>query len=520
MKKLTALLLAGVLLLSLASCSSNNSPTESTASPDSTKEYKKTITFGWTQQTTTLDPQAKQQTQHNSLYMLTHETLVSYNEATGNVDPLLATVWDVSEDGLTYTFKLREGVKFSNGETLTADDVVFTYNRAKESAKAATLVALCKFIDNVEAVDANTVKFTLTQKNSGFLITMGDDSCNGILNRKAVETDPEKGPYVGTGRWIVETYNSTDDLVYVRNDNYWGGVLPTEKLVFVLNTDDNSRVINQESGTYDITNLIRAQFWAEFKKYENQDLYIYTPSTTATLWFNTSKEPVNDPYVRLAIAYAINYEDFIIGAFDGAAEHATTNWGKNQFGYFDAWDTVGLSAYEYNLEKAKEYMAKSSHPDGCTITISCGTKSRANQIVLIQNDLKKIGIEVICDQTDSATYSANANAGLCMAGISNNSWNATGEAQRVAYTEGSAENRCQYFSDEITALFDKALAADDLETAADCYKQIQILTHEDCPMIPLIIQYNAVGMVKGVSGIVWSTSGSYDLSKVVIEIQK
>lgn len=511
MKKLTALVLAMLMLLGIAGIAAADGA-----------EYKKEVVIGWQQKITTLDPQANAQTQHYAMYKLTHESLVHYNYETQTVEPQLASSWEISEDGLTYTFHLLENVKFSNGETLTADDVVFTYERAVNAA-AAPVATIAGYIESMETPDDLTVVMHLTGRNSGFLVYMGDIASNGILNRKALQDDPDNGAWVGTGRWIVEYFAVGEDITYVKNPYYHGEDTPTERLVFKYISDDNARVIAQEAGDTDISNYLRAGAWDEFRSHEDQVLYTFPQSSTTCLWLNTTKEPCDDVYMRLAIAYAINYDNVIIGGFDGQAERAYTNWGPNQFGNFTDWASVGLEPYEYNIEKALEYKAKSKYADADYIElhIGCSGDDRALQAQIIQESLKKIGVTVIIDVYDSATYISYANQGdVLQAGISGQSWAANGDSQRVAYKDGNAKNRSRLFIPETIEFFDQALAASTDEEAYECYKQIQIITHENCPMVPICYQMKAVGMVKGVSGVIWDISGAYDLSGVTIEIQK
>ena len=194
-KRAISMLLAMLLIFGLVGCSSK----EPEAPPSNESEQKETaykdcLVIGDSETLSNLDPQANNSTYNRRIYEMTHNTLVRYDFTTGEYTPNLAESYEISEDGLQYTFHLHQGVKFHNGDDCTAEDVVYTFERAMESSTLANGIV---GLEKVEAIDDYTVIMTLSAVNVEFIIGI---SSNGfvILDKDAISADPERGAMVGT----------------------------------------------------------------------------------------------------------------------------------------------------------------------------------------------------------------------------------------------------------------------------------------------------------------------------------
>lgn len=160
----------------------------------------------------------------------------------------LATEWEVSDDALTYTFKLREGVTFHDGSDFTAEDVVFTYNEVKKNQGNNENVDLSRMA-SVEAADDHTVVFTLSEPYSSFL---DQTVCLGIVPSDSYDSETFDTEPVGTGPWKIVQYDTAQKIIVDANDDYYGGV-PSIPRVTMLNMEEDTAIANAKSGELDVS---------------------------------------------------------------------------------------------------------------------------------------------------------------------------------------------------------------------------------------------------------------------------
>ena len=194
----------------------NNSTGDETT-PSGEENYKKDIIFGLGGKIIALDPQANSNTQHNYYFRMVFDTPLDFNNETQELEPNIVTEWS-TEDAITYSFTLRDDVYFHNGEQLTADDVKFSYDRAPNTDSASTLGDLIK---ETRVIDDFHFEIELHSANVDlpYLLTLPTAS---IINREAVTENELEGTGIGSGPWMVDSYEFGDYMKLVRNDNFWG----------------------------------------------------------------------------------------------------------------------------------------------------------------------------------------------------------------------------------------------------------------------------------------------------------
>ena len=209
---------------------------------------KDDIVIGMKSKHTTIDPMEASNTQHNYMWRMVHDTPIHFNNETKELEPQLATEWSTDDGGKTYIFKLREGVKFHNGETLKASDVVFTFNRMQGTTSCNGLYAK---VESVEAVDDLTVKMVLVDPNLDwpYMMTLPTAS---ILSEKAVTEDPEKGPGVGTGPWQIDSYEFGNYTKLTAFADSWRGAPNAKTFTFRYIPENSARLIALQNGEVDI----------------------------------------------------------------------------------------------------------------------------------------------------------------------------------------------------------------------------------------------------------------------------
>lgn len=274
---------------------------------------KDDIVIGMKSKHTTIDPMEASNTQHNYMWRMVHDTPIHFNNETKELEPQLATEWSTDDGGKTYIFKLREGVKFHNGETLKASDVVFTFNRMQGTTACNGLYAK---VESVEAVDDLTVKMVLVDPNLDwpYMMTLPTAS---ILSEKAVTEDPEKGPGVGTGPWQIDSYEFGNYTKLTAFADSWRGAPNAKTFTFRYIPEDSARLIALQNGEVDICTEPATIELGTVEDDPNLDLISYDGGSLTYFAFNTKKSPADNEDLRKAVAYGIDIDSIIAVAAEG-----------------------------------------------------------------------------------------------------------------------------------------------------------------------------------------------------------
>ncbi|WP_322010472.1 ABC transporter substrate-binding protein [Paraburkholderia sp. J12] len=344
--------------------------------------------------------------------------LVSYDEAAKKVVPALADKWEVSPDGLTYTFHLRPNVAFQTTEwfkptrALNADDVVFTFERMLDANNPwhkiagasgfphAQSMGLPKLIKSVSKVDGNTVKFELTEPNATFLsiLTMGFASIYSAeyadqLQKAGKEVDLNAKP-VGTGPFQLKSYTKDALIRYEVNPSYWGPKPKVDRLIYAITPDAAVRAQKVKAGECQIALSPKPQDVAAAKGDKSLKV-VETPAfMTAFVALNTQKKPLDNPKVRQALNLAFDRTTYLKTVFDNTATPATNPWPPITWGY-----DKSIQPYPYDPARAKQLLADAGLPNGFSTTIWVrpnGSVLNPNPRVgaeLLQADFAKIGVK-------------------------------------------------------------------------------------------------------------------------------
>ncbi|MGP1357823.1 ABC transporter substrate-binding protein [Roseicyclus sp.] len=304
----------------------------------------------------------------------------------GAIVPGLARSWDISEDGLTYTFTLAEDVTFHDGTTMTADDVVFSLDRARAEDSTNAQKPLFAGIDSVEAVDDTTVRVTLSSPDGAFLFKMawGDAVIVAPESAETNATNP-----VGTGPFRFSEWVQGDRVELVRNEDYWGEPVALEEATFRFISDPNAAFAALMSGDVDaFPNFPAPETLAQFEADPRFRVVVGSTEGETILAMNNAGEPLNNPLVRQAVSHAINRQDIIDGAMFGYGTPIGTHFAPHHPDYVDLTDNAA-----YDPERARALLAEAG-VENLTLRLMLPPPSyarRGGEIIAAQ--LRDVGIE-------------------------------------------------------------------------------------------------------------------------------
>ena len=467
-KKGIALLLISALLISiLAGCGKTNTDDSSDGERTDVRIYCEGV---WT----SLDPHGVGCTSYTNMYLENqlYEPLVYVNDQ-GEIEPLLATEWSASEDGLAYTFRLREGVKFHNGETMTSADVVYSFERCMSQAPLETYYAP---IDHVEASGDNTVVFTLKYAFAPFVSYLFNIP---IVNKTFASENALLTAECGTGPYVLDSIDLNTECKMTAFPDYWRGEASIKTAVFKAVTEATTAAVSFESGSLDFMMCYNVSSYAPLADSGKYNTYLAPTFHTAFIALNNGVEPLNNKLVRQALSYATDRETMITIAYEGLAQPTylmanTSSFGVSQDQFYNH--------YEYDLEKAKALLAQAGYPDGLdlgTMTVISGSYHEKYAQVW-QQSLSEIGVKIELVGSESATSDySNHTYTTCTMG--------EGFTSDFAYCSMfyTGDNGMYYHNDRVTELFDQAAKELDDTKRMEYYSQIIDIIYDECPNIPI-----------------------------------
>lgn len=526
-----------VLSVFLAACSGDENtaeePAETTDDPateEPAEEVPQVLVFGRGGDSVSLDPAIVTDGESFKVTENIYETLLNFGEQDTTIHPGLAKEWKVSEDGLTYTFQLQEGVKFHDGTDFNAEAVVKNVERWKGGAEEKFYYFNSMFkaegedvIESVTAVNDYTVEFKLTRPQAPFLKNLAM-SPFGIASPTAFEKDGDAfgdNP-VGTGPFKFVEWKRNDSITVEKNEDYWQEGLPKlDKIIFRAIPDNSARLNELITGGIDLADGINPSDGASVESNPDLQLIERPSMNVGYLGLTNTRPPFDNKLVRQAVNYAIDKQTIVDAFFEWRAEVAVNPMPSSISGYNDE-----IEGYPYDPEKAKELLAEAGY-DGSEIELWAMPVPRPympdGQKVAeaIQKNLADVGIPSKIVTYEWATYLEKANNGEADAFLLG--WTGdNGDADNFLYTlldkDTIGSNNYTYYSnDETHDLLIAAQSEVDEEKRNELYKQAQAIIHEDAPWVPLAHSTPLLAAKKGVTGYLPHPTGSESLVNVYMQ---
>jgi peptide/nickel transport system substrate-binding protein len=516
-----AVLLLALLLGVLSGCGggadSGKAPANADKQADAGKSSPKTgatLTVARPRDPDNLDPIVP--TDNESIYtmLLIYDQLVRIAKDGKSVEPGLAEKWEVSPDGKSFTFHLRQGVKFHDGTPVTVDDIIYSLNRVK-SDKNSAWADMYADIDTMQAKDPGTLVITTKKPYVPMLANLSMFGAS-IVPKKLGESGYDfNAKPLGSGPFIFDHWTKGQEIVLKKNPDYWQKGLPKlDEVKFLLVAEDNTRNLKLQAGEIDIATDVPFSSVAELKSNPKVEVKVEPLMRVDFITLNTTRKPFSDVKIRQAINYAVDRDALIQGVLFGNGKPANT-FLPPMSGHDDS-----APGYKLDLAKAQELMKQSSQPNGfkTTLNIVSGDSLQNQVAVIIKEQLAKIGIDVTINQMESGVKRTAFRAldydlsyQLMTSDVI--------DPDELTVFGGTSTTKTfwtGYNNPKVDQLAKDGQAETDAAKRAQIYKEIQKILGEDAPYIYLYYVPGATAVSKQVQNFTALLTGNYRLEEVTV----
>ena len=479
---------------------------------DDSAEARTDLNWALASEPNSLDPMAIAMMSTFTVTYAIYDNLVE-QDAEGNYVEALAEKWDVSKDEKTYTFKLREDVKFHDGTPMTADDVVYSINRTIEKGWAADMTSA---IDKVEKTDDYTVKLIL-KKPFGAMIGSLASPYFSIMSKAYAEKNGEDAVErkpMGTGAYKFVEWVAGDHITVEANEEYWGGAPAIKTVSFKPITDKNTGLVALQAGETDAFLNVNNSDIETVKSDKNLAFYSTDLAAVLSLNMNIEDEALSDVKVRQAINYAISRENIITGALEGNGTPANSAISPTCDGYSDK-----VTGYDQDVEKAKALL-KEAGQENLKLKMKIKEDTKLQSVAqVIQNDLKACGIEMEIEIMEAGAYTTDVySKGDYQVTLS--SWCAMfTDAYSLLYSQfhkdcyGGTGNITHVVSDELSKkLEDAAMKTGDEKVAA--YEDVAQYINDQAYVASLVFEPTTITTNANLKGVEADALGIYKIKRM------
>lgn len=474
--------------------------------------YGGDIVVGITQDFESLDPHKVNAAGTQEVLFNIFEGVVKPDKD-GNLVPAVASDYTISEDGMTYTFILREGVKFHNGELVTAEDVVYSLKRCAglletvdpEVIVTSAFSCISDITASTDASGKSIVTVTLSEVNTELL---------GYLTCAIIPADYDKqaDAPIGTGPFKFVSYTPLQSLVMEKNPDYYGTPAYLDKVTFKISADTDAAFMELLAGGIDIFPYLTSEQANQLT--DNYNIEVGTTNLVQALFLNNAEKPFDDIRVRQALCYAIDRQEIL----DIVADGKGTIIGSNMFAGFAKYFNGDLvNTYPYDVEKAKELLADAGYPDGfeMTITVPSNYQFHVDTAQVIVEQLKKVNVTAKIALVEWGTWLEDTYRGrnyqTTIVGLDANL--APSDVLK-RYRSTASSNFVNYVNEEFDRVFALAVAETDDAAKVAYYKQLQEILTNDAASVYIQDPASYVAVSKKLSGYTFYPLYVQDMSKV------
>jgi peptide/nickel transport system substrate-binding protein len=466
-----------------------------------------------------------------------YEGLVRFADGSTEIEPALAESWEVSEDGLSYTFYLRDGVLFHDGTPVNSEAIKFSvdrqidpehpYHNTGEFPYAEFTFGM---VDEVTVVDDRTVRFDLAYTFAPFLANMAMHAA-AIVSPTAVESygrDFSQNP-VGAGPFRFVSWRRGIEVTLERNPDYYRGAPSVERLIFRPIVEDQTRLAALETGQIDLAVNLPPD---DVPRLRNDARFTFAEQPGMHTWylvFNVTKEPFDNATVRQAVAHAIDREAIVGAILQGTGTAAQNFLPPVVWSY-----TEDVPQYPYNPERARELLAEAGYPDGFQVEFwvpesGSGMQQPVAMATIIQDFLRRVGIQVQIQTFEWGTYLDRVivpeDQADTLPPMFEMSWiGDNGDPDNFLYILLSGEqmppqgfNLGFYRNPEVDEILREARQLESQDERTALYEEAQRLIMTDLPVLPVDHETQIVVMTNTIQGFVPHPTGVFRFENVEVE---
>ena len=514
-KRILSLCLAGLMAASLTGCGGAGNTAETTAaagaensaaaSEAGASEGKEELVFVNYRDIRDLNPHlyAGEMYAQEMLY----ETLV--NITADGYEGCLAESWDISDDGKTYTFHIRDGVKFSDGEVCDANAIKANFDAIIENKDRHTWLEMMNLLVGVSAPDDKTFVIELSEPYYPLLTELGVTRPFAMISPKAMKDGSTKdgvNAYIGTGPYVLTDFVTDEYAVFEANENYWGEQPKIKKITVKVIPDNQTRILALEKGEIDMIfgkNMIDADAINQYTGNDKFTVSLSDPTSTRQIVLNTTRDVLADKEVRQALQHATNKQAISDGIFYGLEQPADTLFAKT-VPYCD----IDLEPYAYDVELAQSMLDEAGwvvgadkirEKDGQKLNIDLlyNSDSVTEKAIAeyLQSEYQKIGIFLNIHGEEEQSYRDNMKAGnfdmvfnICW-GTPYDPQSSLAAMRAPVYGDYAAQLGLEDKADIDQAITDILVSTDETKRQ-ELYTFVLTRLHEDAVYIPLTYECN------------------------------
>ncbi len=441
-----------------------------------------------------------------------------------HVQPVLATGWEVTPDGLVYTVGLKKGIKFHDGTDFNAHAVKANFDRVTDTNNHLKRYILFKNIDKTEALDDYTVQITLKEPFSAFINQLAHPTAM-MISPAAMEKGNEFVAFnpVGTGPFVFEEWRATDYLKGKKNENYWKSGYPKiDSITYVPVADNNTRAAMLQTGEADMIKPVPFEQVKVLEGKKDIDIIVSPSIFHRFMSMNTLQKPFDNPKVREALNLAINKEALAKVAYNGYAE-PTSNYAPKGIDF-----AIELDPIKYDPKRARELLKEAGYPNGFETVLWAGFNNTSAQktIQFIQQQLAQIGVKAKIQAletgqrvnlVESQPEPQQAPVRLYFIGWSASTGEADWALRPLLATEAEPPqqlNTAYYSNAEFDKALKDALLTTDREKKQELYTKAQKELEKDKPWVPLVTEMNVTAKNGKLSGVDILLDGGFDITEI------
>ncbi|MGF6907414.1 nickel ABC transporter substrate-binding protein [Fusobacterium sp. PH5-44] len=448
-----------------------------------------------------------------------YETLINLDK-NGGYTPGLAESYTISDDGKVYTFKIRKGVKFHDGEICDARAIKANFDAILDNKSRHTWLEMMQLLESIELIDDDTIQIKMSKPYYPMLTELAVTRPFAMISPKAMKNGTTKDgveAYIGTGPYKLEKNVTDEYAVFVINEDYWGEKPKIKRILVKVIPDNQTRIMALEKGEIDFIfhkNMIDADTVKKYKDDKRFTVALSEPTSTRQILLNTNNKILKDKKVRYAIQHATDKKAISEGIFYGLESPAETLYAKNI-----PYCNIDLQPYEYNLEKSKELLKEAGwtestdgilSKDGEKLVLNLlynnDSVTEKNISEYLQSEFKKVGIQLNISGEEEQSYRDKQKNGKFDM-VFNISWGTPYDPQ-----SSMAAMRQRVYGDyeaqlglpdksEIDKNITNVLVTTNEEERQRIYGEILTRLHEDAVYLTLTYECNKAIYIKDLKGV-------------------